>query len=186
MDLKILSFDKFKSFAQRNKETISEELEVDTAPFMSRGVFSQVPFCIVEDKWGWVGSERRLYLPPFTNVMSLLHESFHYFLCPKERLGFNDFGLGLGSESFGIGDCKVIDRANRDLEEEAVCYLTISMAKKLRIPTGAIMHEMRYAELADFFIKDKDGSRDEFEKSLSLIKEREIERFGINPVFPLF
>ena len=184
MDLKILSFDQFKSMAKRYSNCASQEHIVDTASFMSRGVFARVPLVLTEGKWGWAGAEQKLYLPSRTNVMTLIHEAFHYFLCPEERLKYNDFGLGPGSESHSIGVCPMV-AIERDEEEESVCYLTVSMAKRLRVPMRGIMEEMRYADLSDFFLDDKIGARDEFSACVAFIKKRNIERFGLKVEYPL-
>ncbi len=186
MDLNILSFDQFKSFAKRHYDRATQEHKVDTAAFMSRGIFAHLPMVLTESKLGWSGADQKMYLPYHTNVMTLIHEAFHYFLCPKERLKYNDFGLGVGSESYNLGECPVIARSERDQEEECVCYLTVSMAKRLRVPTGGIMEEMHYADLSDFFLDDKIGARDEFSACVSFIKKRNIERFGLKVEYPLF
>ncbi len=179
MKLVIPTYDQFKAFAKRNKRIDPMDHIVDTASFLAQAFPSKVPFIIDDDRMGWDAKEQALVLPEVDHALNILHEAWHYFMAPSYMLAYNNFGLGSAAANFGLGE-EYKRHGEEDLEEEAVCYFTIATARKMRIPKEAIMKEMDYANLNDFFLKEKSDERQQYKDALTIAKDRELERFGFS------
>ncbi len=187
MELKLLSFDQMERMAKCYKDVPVEPLIVALPSIFSKAPFDQIPYKVISKSSGWDGENGTLVFPDDNvNVMTILHEISHYLLCPPERLKDNNFGLGWGDSSgLLFGNAPVTAKGNEaEKEEEAVCDLTIALAKKLRVPIPAIMDEMYYANISGFILNSPDQARDCAKESLALIKNRNIERFGFKVVYP--
>ncbi len=176
MRLPILPYGQFQKLNQSAES--AKELVKPIDFIFSKKIFRDIPITITAGKHGWVGPERSLHIKDEISVMTQLHEAFHYFMCEPERLRFDDFGLGWGSESFGL---EAVKRETSPwlakAEEEAVCVLTICAAKQLRIPMHAIINEMNYASMGD-------ATQDEYTSNIEFIKSRNLECFGFKIEFP--
>lgn len=175
MELNILKYDDFIGL----QEGVKGKEFVKPIDFIySLKPFDQVPIIINDKKHGWVGKERRLHIKGKISVMTQLHEAFHYFMCKPSRLKYDDFGLGIGSESFGLDNIKMqMGFAESLKEENAVCVLTICAAVQLGIPKNAIVQEMNYANLGGTSIK-------EYNEWFDLIKKRKLAKFGFQLKYP--
>lgn len=174
MNLTILSLESFHTLHREYKESTSEYVQ-DIAFVYGQKVFKQVPLRITDDRHGWCGRTKRLHIKDNISVMTQLHEAFHYFMCDPERLQYDDFGLGLGSESFGFQNPPELKMLGLDsmMEENSVCLLSISAAVHLNVPNHAIIEEMLYANM-------KELEQSEYNDCIALIKKRGLEQFGFN------
>lgn len=182
MKLVIPTFDQFKAYVKRYKDIEKHKDTVDTASFLSQAFPFKVPFIIDDDRKGWDAKEQALVLPADDHSMNIIHEAWHFFMCPPDMLRYNDFGLGPSVDGHGlkINDVRKGNDYDPDMEEEAVCYFSIATARKLHIPRGAIMLEMDYANLKDPFLNGKIKARDEYKDILKLAKKRDLSRFGFD------
>jgi hypothetical protein len=177
MELRILSFDEFNGLQKGRQKFSLRVMEKPIKFIFGRKVFKQVPLKITNTTHGWVGSEGKLHIKGVINVMTQLHEAFHYFMCEPERLKYDDFGLGWGSESFNLKPVQKILGHEAIEEEQSVCILTICAAIQLGIPKGVVLQEMDYANMFD-------ESRSEYQENVGLIIERKLERFGFKLSYP--
>ena len=177
MKLVIPNFDQFKAFAKRHRNVEANPQKVDVAWFIATKFPFKVPFIIDTDRMGGSAKEQALILPPNDNVMTVIHEAWHYFMAPPEMLNYDNFGLGTPAGGQGLQDV-YMRPSEADDEEEAVCYFTIATARKLRVPIPAIMDEMEYANLSDGFIHEKSDGRSNYLKILGLSARRDLSRFG--------
>lgn len=185
MELKLLSFDQMERMVKRNRDLAQKAQIVPLPSILSKAPFDQIPYKVDEYTSGWDGKKGVLFFSKEeTNVMSILHEVSHYFLCPPERLKVNNFGLGWGDSSGLESSPRTIGMSEAEKEEEAVCDLTIALAKKLRVPMTGIMWEMDYANIRNFILNQPDQAKATAKESFALIKNRNIERFGFKVVYP--
>lgn len=136
-----------------------------------RAEFRHIPVEFRKDKHGWSGKDGMFYLTEDLPVISQLHEAFHYLLCPKDRLKYNDFGLGVGFESFGLTTKLVIHQNEADIEEIAVCILTLRAASRVGIARDIIKGEMELASMHDL-------SEETYYQAMDRIAGAGLERHG--------
>lgn len=179
MKIVLPTFDQFRRYLKRNDDVSKEPTMVDTASFLSTKLPFKVPF-IIDDRMGWDASEQAIILQAECNVMTVLHEAWHYFMSPRAMLKYNNYGLSIPVGGEGIQEEY---KRDGDDEEEAVCYLTIATARKLRLPVTAIMEEADYANLIEPFVQNRTNARKEYDTILSLIKKRDLSRFGFDMVY---
>lgn len=184
MKLTIPNFDQFKSFAKRHQDVVSVPQRVDVAAFIAKKIPVKVPFIIDNDRLGWSAKEQAIILPSHENVMTVIHEVWHYFMSPHDMLKYDNFGLGVPDIGKGLSESYVRAGSEADDEEEAVCYFTIAMARKLRVPLPAIMDEMEYANLSESFINEGHRAREKYLNILQLAQSRDLSRFGFDVIFP--
>lgn len=149
---------------------------VDTASFLPQAFPFKVPFVIASDRKGWDAGKQALILPAKENVMTIIHEAWHYFLSPPSMLKYNDFGLGTSADGYGLKSQSERTAEECDLEEEAVCYFTIATAKKKRLGRDAIMSEMNYSNFTEFLLLEIPN----YDKAMKLAKKRNLSRFGFD------
>lgn len=184
MKLLIPTFDQFKAFAKRHQDVVAAPQHVDVTHFLVTKFPFKVPFIIDNDRMGWSAIEQAIMLPVHDNVMTVIHEAWHYFMAPPNMLDYDNFGLGEPAGGKGLKHVYKRKGGEADNEEEAVCYFTIAMARKLRVPIPAIMDEMEYANLSEGFIYEREDSRSNYSEILKLAKQRDLSRFGFEIVYP--
>jgi hypothetical protein len=179
MKLQLLSYDKFLELGRDKLGVKPKQITKPIEYIFSREVFKQIPITVTDSKHGWDGSKGSLHIASRIDVMSQLHEAFHYFMCEPDRLQYDDFGLGSGAISYGLDDaCLTTDINSAELEEQSVCILTLCAAKCLGIPKSAILMEMQYAQMEEV-------DREEYEECIDMIRERNLKQFGFELKYPL-
>lgn len=153
---RVEEFDEIKPWEKKEKGDLTDPKEFYSklkAPFKVE--YSLVNEGGKEVKTGWEGATQTLFAPKESEIMSLLHDLFHYFLADSSRLSVNDFGLGQGYQTVGLD---FDDDGTKDYvglfedgqtEEEVACYLSLCMAKDMRVPRRIIAAEMKNVSMVE-------------------------------------
>lgn len=130
-------------------------------------LFKRIPYKFVDlkDKVGWLGSERCLLIRKEDEGLHVLHEFCHYLLCSKDRLAYDEFGLGRGFRSNAMDAKRVLNDATAYQEEEAVCLLAASFMLHMRMGKGIVGYQLQDQNFDGY---DKSF----FKKSIRFIRNR--------------
>ena len=171
-------------------------------PFDPKEFFSKLNFPIKveyslvneegeQTKCGWDGTTQTLFAPKESDIMSLYHDLAHYLIADPRRLSMDDFGLGQGYQSVGL---KCEDTLSRDyvytglfeseqIEEEVACYLSLCMAKDMRVPRRVIASEMKNVTMTENLC-----DKEQLSLYVDLLRSKEaqeqIKSRGIEMLFP--
>ena len=108
--------------------------------FEARGFpFKVVPEDAIGPCWNGAYCQVRAPEKSFRHLSKAIHEFAHWLICPEERLGEIDFGLGDCSDS--IGSHAEVIAIDPDREEALASWLGIEIEEKLHLPWGVTFRD---------------------------------------------